>query len=125
MKLELKHIAPYLPYELKIKYNNSTEGHWNTMMVGHMTSDIIQLWKPILRPLSDLTKEEFRSEFNKQSEHVGFDFDYFSDFTGFFIAENYVLSFPFDIIQWLIEKHFDVFGLIRQGLAIDINTIQQ
>ena len=30
----------------------------------------------------------------------------------------------YDIIQELIERHFDIFGLIEKGLAIDINTLE-
>jgi hypothetical protein len=29
----------------------------------------------------------------------------------------------FPIMQKLLEWHFDIFGLIKEGLAIDINTI--
>ena len=67
MKLELKHLAPYLPYGLKYvkySYNNSPIRH--DIMQGVSTNgiyacgDITPLsfknCKPILRPLSDLTK---------------------------------------------------------------------
>lgn len=35
-----------------------------------------------------------------------------------------VESLPYDLIQKLFEWHFDVFGLIEEGLAIDINTLK-
>lgn len=64
MKLELKHIAPYLPYGLKIRIGTSEHGYDLTMssedeMDGEYISirDIIEnKHTPILRPLSDLAK---------------------------------------------------------------------
>ncbi len=29
------------------------------------------------------------------------------------------------ILNWLLRNHYDVFGLIDQGLAVDINEIKQ
>lgn len=31
---------------------------------------------------------------------------------------------PFAVVKLMIEYHFDVFGLIERGLAVDINTIE-
>ena len=65
-KLELKHITPYLPYELKVNYNGKV---WYTDCVT-LYNDIILIdeskvtpasicdVKPILRPLFSMTKEE-------------------------------------------------------------------
>ena len=36
---------------------------------------------------------------------------------------NQYLSYNFQ--TWLISNHFDVFGLIEKGLAIDINKLSQ
>ena len=66
MKLELKHITPYLPYELKVDYNGKV---WYTDCVT-LYNDIVLLdenkvtpasicaVKPVLRPSSSMTKEE-------------------------------------------------------------------
>jgi len=74
MKLELKHLAPYLPYGLKIQGQTHkdieelscvTETSINIVGRGFtygMWADIFDI-KPILRPLSDLTKDiEYRGE---------------------------------------------------------------
>lgn len=57
MKLELKHLAGYLPYGLKIRYIQRNETHdlehHNIMSICSYQNHL----KPILRPLSDLTKE--------------------------------------------------------------------
>lgn len=56
MKLELKHLAPYLPYGLKLVY---LDGSIRDLIYLDLQSlSRIGIYcKPILRPLSDLTKE--------------------------------------------------------------------
>lgn len=39
--------------------------------------------------------------------------------------DEFVLSNTYQEVQKLLEWHFDVFGLIEQGLAIDINTLEK
>lgn len=58
MKLELKHLAAYLPYELKMYYETllGVKRHW-ILRCGTISEAIVYQNKPILRPLSDLTKE--------------------------------------------------------------------
>jgi hypothetical protein len=46
----------------------------------------------------------------------------------FNLIEKYgivINSFPCWVIQILFEYHFDIFNLIPQGLAIDINTLNK
>lgn len=50
-KLELKHLAGYLPYDLRYKFANQTYIFRNVIDFDYEYS------KPILHPLSDLTKE--------------------------------------------------------------------
>ncbi len=69
MKLELKHLAGYLPYNLKICYMilDLKNGDPNTGDIDDRMKDCFMIltplmlskldFKPILRPLSDLTKE--------------------------------------------------------------------
>lgn len=118
MKLELKHLTPYLPYGLKIRnqafridYVNKEFGvlngiyplykdekcYWQYTTSENSTGSSLKNCKPILRPLSDLTKE--------------YDLD------------NSYEGWQSEWIEHLLSKHFDVFGLIEKGLAIDINTI--
>jgi hypothetical protein len=58
--------------------------------------------KPILRPLSSMTEVEDQIEFRKHNR-------------GHFIDQHW---FP-EGFQWLLSKHFDLFGLIEAGLAIE------
>ena len=56
MKLELKHLAGYLPYGLK--YKDIPKGFDGIRELDIKTFDwCLENGKPILRPLSDLTKE--------------------------------------------------------------------
>lgn len=142
MKLELKHLTPYLPYELKGKeYPDgamyellslsmdkfSWRPFYESGEFGRLPHRID--CKPILHPLSDLTKEievdgekfvpakiveeKFIERFKVKSIGDGW-------------ADNlteYLRSYPYGMIELLIKWHFDVFGLIESGLAIDINTL--
>jgi len=140
-KLELKHLAPYLPYGLKGKYGDSntiwtlnpaiTEIRYESeeLPLYHFISKFPP--KPILRPLSDLTRE---IEVNGERfipiywfEHNSKDTMYFEDdfLRGIVLRGNSykITQCSYNILQILLKWHFDVFGLIEKGLAIDINTL--
>ena len=147
-KLELKHLAPYLPYNLKVFDDYYSEIRYLAALAFSDCGIVKQLHypsqtreyneiKPILHPLSDLTKE---------IEHNGEKFKPFDELSNFlYITEkdNFdtvlsarlwvetmilyrpdCLTLPFNVVQKLFEWHFDVFGLIKDGLAIDINTLK-
>ena len=171
MKLELKHLAPYLPYDLKycrvgknistlkeeVKYMGivSTKGTVNNLNNTLFGDFVSMKYLPLLRPLSDLTKEievndekfvpivELAKLFHTCKSAI----THFSNIVnaGFYGAsvnchienddsrftyyqlrnDEFVLSNTYDEIQKLLEWHFDVFGLIEQGLAVDINTLEK
>ncbi len=80
--------------------------------------------KLILRPLSDLTKEiEVGGErfvpAGKMITH-GFHNPFWYELEKFDYRHLYAMD-----LEKLFEWHFDVFGLIEAGLAIDINTLKQ
>lgn len=125
MKLELKHIAPYLPYGVQIEvtdycielgsYEQKKETYTTTLDAYglHYFNTNVRL---ILRPLSDLTKEiEHNGEKLVPSKLLNFDFSDLSQFDYEYI--------PYNLAAFLLEHHFDIFGLIENGLAIDINTL--
>lgn len=137
-KLELKHLAPYLAYGLFIgqprlgvieKYLLRGVKDLGTDIIvfiddsrhgGYMSSYIAGV-KPLLRNLSDLTKEievngKMFVPFNSLSPKLRYEIEFGN------------ISFDYKDIkvsdcEKLYEWHFDVFGLIEKGLAIDINTI--
>lgn len=136
-KLKLKHLAPYLPYGLNFIFNlNDVHGEYKKenrikMLTCDSMNLCIMIGKPILRPLSDLTKEidvhgkrfipidiifpkeDYKKEFDRKVSIVALELQGAIDFS----------CTPFCIVQKLFEWHFDVFGLIDKGLAIDINSI--
>jgi hypothetical protein len=181
MKLELKHLVPYLPYGLEIR---SSEGSTKIMGYNVVNGEIIYQLdtnddsgdfafddpiKPIFRPLSDLIKEielgdkkiKPIHELAKIADVDTSDANYISinyndvygvryniendddEYTHQVFAFDNYLTFgihkrrggndyngdichcPNQLELWhkLFEWHFDVWGLIEKGLAIDINTI--
>jgi hypothetical protein len=137
MKLELKNLLPYLPYELKFLYN----GNIYKMRWINSTGDIeydsqkdfidpfppnvfnkeLDLVKLMLRPLSDLTKEiEINGERFVPYEKLKkmYPIDTFSNTSN-------TAQWSYRIIQKLAEWHFDFQGLIPAGLAIDINNLNK
>jgi hypothetical protein len=87
-------------------------------------------FKPVLRPMNDIFKwmPDTEISFYSFAKHE-FNVDLDSDFS--FEFETYHASiYRIDLhrilsaINFLFEHHFDVFGLIEQGLAIDLNTLK-
>ena len=82
-------------------------------------------FKPILRPLSDLTKEiEVNGEKFLPLDELAIieEVVCLQYSTEFF--ETSIKYLPNWIIEKLLEWHFDIYELIEKGLAIDINTIK-
>ncbi len=132
MKLELKDLAPYLPYDLQIKvtdqyfdkpipnsiftvkwisdYQNCFPDRFVYLCCDTGLSFINNTAKPILCPLSDLTEtqlQEFNLDLSDQIDLIDL-----RDQNTLFSDIRYGLA------EFLFEQHFDVFGLIEKGLAI-------
>jgi len=152
MKLELRHLAPYLPYGFKIfvesdgflqndetfEVNAITQNGVNvsTKRFPFNTDYSFDEFKLILRPLSDLTKE---IEVNGK-RFVPIDImNEYSDLEcvpsllsdnpdALYFSNNDDKIYLTDIypnhISKLFEWHFDIFNLIENNLAIDINTLK-
>jgi hypothetical protein len=132
MKLELKHLAPYLPFKIKVldrkvKIMNSYSGHsvnWCSLEYA-----IKMQFKPILRPISDLSIliiEEFEKYDGKRNGKAN------EEIINLFCEENGVdenienmelKSLPYECVEFMFKNHYDFFGLIEKKLAIDINKI--
>jgi hypothetical protein len=137
MKLELKHLAGYLPYGLKIIENDEDVkiemlGIYSFNDIYTDAGDItFEGFKPILRPLSDLTKEiEVRAKKLIPVDYINENYywDYVKDNLKYLITKNDASIYeylPFMVVQKLLEWHFDIYGLIPSGLAIDINTLNK
>lgn len=134
MKLELKHLAPYLEHFVKFK----TPVGVYTLTVSNISCFDYQFSKLMLHPLSDLTKEiEHKGEKfipieklkNIYEAEIGeianINYHNIDGFTlfGTQIDDSYEISMPYKIYERLFEWHFDVFGLIPEELALDINDL--
>lgn len=139
-KLTLEHLAPFLTYAIRVcigkTERNLTAISLDSPFVfvsackGSREKEMVSIEqiKPILRPLSDLTKEIEQNE--KRFVPISAILERFGDSES---LENALLwlmdgSYPYSkfsycIIELLISWHFDVFGLIEKGLAIDLNTL--
>lgn len=104
MNLELKYLAPYLPYNLKIVNYNVGNMLKEPLISIMIASSILNFtdgsteYKILLRPLSDIKDGE-----NNTVESIS--------------------KCCYSYVSELISQHFDVFGLIEKGLAVDINTL--
>ncbi|MDR0266002.1 MAG: hypothetical protein LBJ04_22505 [Sphingobacterium sp.] len=149
--LTLEHLAPYLPYAFNViskvtEYTYKVLGLSNDeLMIAEnaMFSGwyAISNFKPILRPISDLTKEIEHNEkkfvpiewfeIGDDEAENWFTFDHgninlINDLSNISIHGIYhdINFLPYAVVQKLIKWHFDVFGLIEKGLAIDMNSIE-
>ena len=120
-QLLLKDLCARLPYGVQIHYHWSREG--NTIdedreldfsdvetlkyNIENPQNDWCEIsWKPYLRPMSSMTKEEVLEYISLKENIVASD-----DITYFF--ETY------ESIDWLNANHFDYRGLIPMGLALE------
>ena len=146
-ELELKHLAPYLPYGLRIKEPNSE---------FEMTGSFLDEWfnygdpikgKPILRPMSDLKPADLKQIIGhifRDTKMIRPKMDSIKCEKGFITfydldtSQTYVavkpgreglpvmnMSNTFDDYSVFFALHVDMFGLIEKGLAIDINTLKE
>jgi len=164
MKLELKYLISYLPYKLKGNYTLSDvirlmESQRDEVRKKELAEDCVKFFrlycKPILRPLSDLTKEiDVNGEkFIPVNELAKKHIDWFHGDSDLIVECEVLRQFNLKINwkcneelfynddlfimtvnhhlnkYWVMEKffewHFDVYGLIEKGLAIDTNTLNK
>ena len=151
MKLELKHLSPYLPYGLNLKINTpiGTSNRVLELDCGHDFNLHLSEGnvKPILRPLSDLYKnidingeniipviELANINFPRHAWVIvdkwqfiktkagGYTFEWDDGYECWLFDGSSQMN-QVALHYKLLEWHFDVFGLIEKGLATDINTL--
>jgi hypothetical protein len=141
-KLTIEHLAPYLPYGVYV-YHEDQESKTDLVIGVYNNTIDFETWSPVrpyldeyklvLRPLSDLTREIEHDgekfvpiEYLKEHAVCDAERDYL-DYAEKNITRNPEKTKfgPYRVIQKFFEWHFDVFGLIDKGLAIDINTLNQ
>ena len=125
MKLEIKHLAPYLPYVITCTANDkSFEDHPLMGLIEYNDTALFDFengeqdyslkdFKPLLLPLSKL-------DFSLSTPFTPYTQSLMDADGG--IEEN-IMSCPYEDMLLMLERHYDVFGLIPAGLAIDKTTI--
>lgn len=141
-KIKLEEIVGYLPYGLKIMIvSNQDRGLTGEMVSLHKDylgvkarvkqhlkiERGLEHIKPILHPLSDLTKEiEVDGEkfipLNELKHLYGW--EYMWSYVNNNQGEFNINAVKYACVKKLYEWHFDLFGLIEKNLAIDINTLK-
>lgn len=137
-KLTIEHLAPYVPYGLKAISGNGFKFEISQISNTHVfyktdndfvsNIDCIDDCKPIMRPISDIVKKiKHNNEILIPSEELierkimDHDLDIILSVSFETLAE--LLPRSYSLFEFLFKYHFDVFGLIEKGLAIDdINT---
>ena len=106
----------YLPYRIQIKWNSGMIETMNAIDISNPDDLRSGRVKPILKPLDTITEEEV----NNISEELNL----IPKFTTKLIdlhKHNPAVS-GFGLVNQLIKNHYDVFGLIAEGKAIEINS---
>lgn len=184
MELELKHLAPYLPYGLKfehVEYDYSDKVNHNITKMESLSADLITFEDcsdyyfdadncdgynptvvPILLPMSSLYTEmedgkvhivelakiatgvqdweviEYQPTFGSRkikfkpyliAYNKEYSFRFFLRDKDFYlydvdVARECTHQNQLDLFTYLFENHFDVFGLIDKGLALDKTKIK-
>jgi hypothetical protein len=99
--------------------HNDCEAHPTKVCINYQGDEHIWMFKPILRPLSQLT-EEINQDNQCFTPIDTLDMDFFN---AVYLDSNKGLDLSkvsyLDVVR-LLSWHFDVFGLIEQGLAVEL-----
>lgn len=144
-QLTKQELSAYLPWEVKVSNSinlaefgvcQNTIELLEGYNLGNVITDKdefgIEYCMLYLFPRSHLTKEiEHKGEkfvpMRKILKEVGFNYpqECYDQDESWILNDGYraLSEFPYRKIQLLLELHFDVFGLIERGLAIDKTTL--
>ncbi len=144
MKLENKHIYPYLAYKLQMLQNTDdwTEpigdrivtlcgvldhGEYLSYQVDDNSTGNFQAhnFKMILRSLDDLTKPEIlklKAFWENEIMSTGDSWRIFWHYVNQWENKKQI---PYWLFELLLEMHIDLFRLIEKGLAIDKNSLDK
>lgn len=145
-ELELKHVLPYLPYELKAQSPDNVISTVDVYMRSYNGERVglnflfseykNTLYKPLLRPMSDLFEDvvhngevicvaKLIASYDDDLYYTEGNKEIYDDSTGKDLEFNglhFPNGLPYYIVETLFEYHFDVFLLIEKGLAEPITN---
>lgn len=136
MELEVKHLAPYLPYGLKLQYverekvistgimrtisHNDFETHPTRVDINYEGQEHIWMFKPLLRRktyLHSLQSEMLIRWGSGLSDRAKA--QWIKEVTDDMMYSAFN-SLRYDFVELMLENHIDVFGLIDVGLATEL-----
>ena len=125
-------LAFSLPYKLRVNIHRLTNMIFGSVWYTREFEDREIISKPILHPLTDLTKEiEHNGEVFVPTTRLKLLYEFESDNVceiRMYINSGWTSSIselPLDIVLQLISWHFDLFNGIEKGEAIDVNTLDE
>lgn len=125
-------LAISLPYKLRVNIHHLTNMIFGSVWYTREFEDREIISKPILHPLTDLTKEiEHNGEVFVPTTRLKLLYEFESDNVceiRMYINSGWTSSIselPLDIVLQLISWHFDLFNGIESGEAIDVNTLDE
>ena len=138
-EITVQQISSYIPYGLTLKAHNGIgklkgidTTHNSIMLYYWINGNSMRSFsidcKPILRPMSDI--EDYfeqlygRLEHNDVTEYL--DADFLDDHDHLEIEDLQNVKpeiIPYGTLKVLLKHHFDIFGLIDKGLAINYKEI--
>lgn len=143
-ELLFKDLCARLPYGVKVQFKTNSvienkykfiynvDGEYEYINIGesNLTLDIIKMLsnnciddiKPYLFPLSSMTSEqlfEVQEILGKNEIEIGGGFLHIIDSDRNTITYLEILA----LLEWFYKNHFDIYGLIPMGLAIDATNL--
>ena len=119
MKLEIRHLAPYLAHNVKVSKTHSLSTGKGIGSIYHILSKKNNDYKLILHPLSevmDINSPLFNS--------INTDLKIQMEICDLANKKIGYWNVSYGAIEVMCENHIDFFGLIDEGLAVDINTLK-
>lgn len=123
--LLLKDLCARLPYGVKVKLGDNPNIFDLEYVIkfnaiygdSNKLEDILNIIniRPYLFPLSSMTEEQKKYIADRWGVNEDFDFEIDPNGGEYFVDLGDVVNY----VNWLIENHFDIYGLIPKGLAID------
>jgi len=133
MKLEIKHLSCYLPYGLKILFWSGDSQQYiielNSLNLKLNSILGSEKHKPILSPISELDNL-IKKEFEKYDRVKECDMEIINLFcyentnTDDSLVDLDLNKLPYECVEYMFKNHYDFFGLIPAGLAIDKTTLK-
>jgi len=129
MKIELKHIAPYLPYGFRIFLGADEIKEvigirdwigWGVIVKAKFgTVDVpLEAARPILKPLSD-----YKDINSFGMSNLNIDLETQMEICELANKKIVFNSMSYEAAQVCFENHIDIFGLIDNDLAVDFHTL--